>query len=176
MGRRDIMFVAGFNHPPNIDAAKWFVNEVFPIIKANDPTVLLKLIGSRPSPEIYKLQSDSVMVTGYVTDDELTDLYRKARVAVVPLLYGGGVKGKMIETMRFGLPVVTTSTGVQGLADAAGFLSVSDQAFEFGRHTSRLLANDEKWKEQSNKQLDFVKLKYSQASLWNIIKDDFQSF
>jgi GT2 family glycosyltransferase len=176
MGRRDIMFVAGFNHPPNIDAANWFVNEVFPIIKANDPTVLLKLIGSRPSPDIYKLQSDSVMVTGYVTDDELTDLYRKARVAVVPLLYGGGMKGKMIEAMRFGLPVVTTSTGVQGLADAAGFLSVSDQAFEFGRYTSRLLANDEKWKEQSRKQLDFVKLKYSQASLWNIIKDDFQSF
>ena len=171
--RRDIIFVAGFNHPPNIDAAKWFVNEVFPIIKANDPKVLLKLIGSRPSPDIYKLQSDSVMVTGYVTDDELTTLYRKARVAVVPLLYGGGMKGKMIEAMRFGLPVVTTSTGVQGLADAASFLSVSDQALEFGRYTSRLLANDEKWNEQSRKQLDFVKLKYSQASLWTIIKDDF---
>ncbi len=174
--RRGIIFVAGFNHPPNIDAAKWFVNEVFPIIKANEPTVLLKLIGSRPSPEIYKLQSDSIMVTGYVTDDELTTLYRKARVAVVPLLYGGGMKGKMIEAMRFGLPVVTTSTGVQGLADAAGFLSVSDQALEFGRYTSRLLANDEKWKEQSRKQLDFVKLRYSQASLWTIIQDDFQSF
>ncbi len=176
MDRRNIIFVAGFNHPPNIDAAKWFVNEVFPIIKANDPTVLLKLIGSRPSPDIYKLQSESVMVTGYVTDDELTALYRKARVAVVPLLYGGGMKGKMIEAMRFGLPVVTTSTGVQGLADAAGFLSVSDQALEFGRYTSRLLANDDKWNEQSRKQLDFVKLKYSQSSLWNIIKDDFQSF
>jgi len=174
--RRGIIFVAGFNHSPNIDAAKWFVNEVFPIIKANEPTVLLKLIGSRPSPEIYKLQSDSIMVTGYVTDDELTTLYRKARVAVVPLLYGGGMKGKMIEAMRFGLPVVTTSTGVQGLADAAGFLSVSDQALEFGRYTSRLLANDEKWKEQSRKQLDFVKLRYSQASLWTIIQDDFQSF
>ena len=174
--RRDIIFVAGFNHPPNIDAAKWFVNEVFPIIKANDPTARLKLIGSRPSPDIYKLQSDSVMVTGYVTDDELTTLYRQARVAVVPLLYGGGMKGKMIEAMRFGLPVVATSTGVQGLANAAIFLPVSDNALEFGRYTSRLLANDEKWSEQSRKQLDFVKLNYSQASLWNIIKDDFQSF
>jgi glycosyltransferase involved in cell wall biosynthesis len=95
---------------------------------------------------------------------------------VVPLLYGGGMKGKMIEAMRFGLPVVTTSTGVQGLADAVGFLSVSDQALEFGRYTSRLLANDEKWKEQSRKQLDFVKLRYSQARLWTIIQDDFQSF
>ena len=170
--RRNIVFVAGFNHPPNIDAAKWFVQEVFPMIRANDPSVTLKLVGSKPTSEIYNLQSASVEVTGYVTDNELADIYRHARVAVVPLLYGGGMKGKLIEAMRFGVPVITTSTGVQGLADATGFLSVSDQSAEFGRFTSRLLADDEKWKQQSRKQLDFVKLKFSQNSLWKIIQSD----
>ena len=170
--RRNIIFVAGFNHPPNIDAAKWFVNEVFPMIRANDPSVTLKLVGSKPTSEIYGLQSASVEVTGYVSDDELADIYRHARVAVVPLLYGGGMKGKLIEAMRFGVPVITTSTGVQGLADATGFLSVSDQSAEFGRFTLRLLADDEKWKQQSRKQLDFVKVKFSQNSLWKIIQSD----
>ena len=82
------------------------------------------------------------------------------------------MKGKLIEAMRFGVPVITTSTGVQGLADATGFLSVSDQSAEFGRFTLRLLADDEKWKQQSRKQLDFVKVKFSQNSLWKIIQSD----
>ena len=171
--RRDIIFVAGFNHPPNIDAAKWFVNEVFPKIRANNPSVLLKLVGSKPSAEVYQLQSESVVVTGYVTDDELEDLYHQARVAVVPLLYGGGMKGKMLESMRFGLPLVATSVGVQGMAEASNFIPVSDDAYEFARHTSMLLSDDEMWREQSLQQLDFVKLNYSQSSLWSIIQGDF---
>ena len=66
-----------------------------------------------------RLRRHDIEVTGYVSDQVLTERYQRARVAVAPLRFGGGVKGKVLESLRHGLPCVTTSIGMQGLGDAA---------------------------------------------------------
>lgn len=109
----DILFVGGFPHTPNVDAALFLVNEVMPLIWNVRPEVKLLLVGYNPPPEILELANSRVLVTGQVPD--LAPWMSRARFMLAPLRYGAGVKGKIVEAMRFGLPVVTTPIGAEGL-------------------------------------------------------------
>ena len=110
----ELLFVAGFNHPPNIDAAVWFVSEILPLIQEQIPDVHLHIAGSNPSKAVVELACDSVTVHGYVSDERLLELYGRASCAVVPLRFGAGVKGKVLEAIQYGVPLVTTSVGAEG--------------------------------------------------------------
>jgi GT2 family glycosyltransferase len=170
--RHDLIFVASFSHPPNAGAAVWFVKHVMPIISAAVPGVRLFLIGSNPSSEVLALAGDQVVVTGFVSDDALADYYRSARLAVAPLKYGAGMKGKVIEAMRFGLPTVTTQAGAQGLMAARSFLAVEDDAAAFAKAVITLLQDDLVWHERSEAAQRFVHEHFSVDALWEIVKSD----
>jgi GT2 family glycosyltransferase len=159
--RRNILFVAGFAHPPNIDAASWFVSEIYPLVKIHNPDIHLYLVGSNPSDEVRRLAGMDITVTGYVTDEELADYYSRARVAVVPLRFGGGVKGKVLEAMRFGVPLVTTPTGIQGLAEAKDAIEVTEHMDTFANAICELLVNDQKWMDLSDKEQSFIREHFS---------------
>jgi len=171
--RADIIFVAGFGHPPNIDAAKWFVKEIFSKVLIKHPDLILTLVGSNPSDEVKSLASKNVKVTGFVSDSELQRIYQKSKLSVVPLLYGGGMKGKVIESMRFGLPLITTPTGLQGLDNASEFIPSTDDPGKFSELISSYLDDKDKWISTSKAMIKFVKDHYSSEALWRIIKDDF---
>ena len=164
--RHDLLFVAGFAHQPNADAAAWFVGEVMPLVKQQQPTVQLGLVGSNPSPAVQALQGAGVQVSGFVTDEELAQRYASARVVVAPLRYGAGVKGKVIEAMHFGVPCVTTTTGAQGLAAAAGFLPAVDDASAFARHVLRLITDDAEWRRVSAAAQEFVQANFTESAQW----------
>jgi glycosyltransferase involved in cell wall biosynthesis/SAM-dependent methyltransferase len=116
--RDHLLFVGGFKHPPNADAVVHFVREVFPLIKARVPAARLSVVGEDPPAEVLGLQNGDVAVLGHVPD--LGPLLRSATVSVAPLRFGGGLKGKVGEAMAYGLPVVTTPVGVQGMDLAHG--------------------------------------------------------
>lgn len=129
--RHDLVFVGGFRHPPNVDAVRWFVQEAFPSIRARLPDVRFHCIGSDPPPQIEALAAASgVIVHGHVAD---IDPYMDGgRVAIAPLRYGAGVKGKINLSMAHGQPVVATSCAVEGmhLHDGEDVLVANDpQAF-----------------------------------------------
>jgi GT2 family glycosyltransferase/SAM-dependent methyltransferase len=170
--RRDLVFVAGFAHAPNVDAARWFVMEVFPLVQSAVPGTHLYLVGSNPTDEVKALGSDLITVTGFVSDEELAGRYHASRVAVAPLRFGGGMKGKVIEAMRFGLPCVTTSTGAQGLQDAQSFLQVSDEPATMAAKIVTLLRDDSLWERTSRMSQDFVRERFSEAALWRIVSTD----
>ncbi|HMG83868.1 MAG TPA: glycosyltransferase, partial [Ferruginibacter sp.] len=113
--RSNILFIGGFNHRPNVDAVLWFCEKVFPIVKEKIPGIKFIIVGSFPPEEITNLGNDSIEVKGFVTEQELAALYRSAKLAVVPLRYGAGVKGKTVEAMYHGVPVVSTSFGIEGM-------------------------------------------------------------
>ncbi len=163
--RGGIIFVAGFGHPPNVDAAKWLIREVMPMVWAEFPDERLTLIGSNPAAEVLALASDRVTVTGYVTDAELQRYYSAARVAVAPIRFGGGMKGKVIEAMRFGLPIVTTSVGVQGLDAVRDGMAVADLAADIAGHIADLLKDDQSWLRIAHVQLEFVRTEFSVDAL-----------
>ena len=169
--RRGIIFVAGFAHAPNVDAAIWLVNEIFPHIRKQLPDAHLYLVGSNPTESVKGLASDFVTVTGFVTDDELAIRYLQARVAMAPLRFGGGMKGKIIEAMRFGLPCVTTSTGAQGLGDAL-FLGVSDDPAAMARKVVALMRDDRLWLDVSKASQAFARERFSEGALWKIVSRD----
>lgn len=165
MGREDILFVAGFGHPPNVDAAIWFVNEILPRIRRHDPNVRVRLVGSNPTSAVKALASESVSVLGYVTETRLRELYARSRLAVVPLRFGAGVKSKVVEAMHYGLPLVTTPTGAQGLDGIAGAATVAEGADDFADRVLRLLRDDAAWRELSAAGRAYVRDRFSMAAM-----------
>ena len=147
--RHDLLFVAGFAHPPNVDAARWLVDEVMPLVWATHPQVRLALVGANPTAEVLALAGERVEVTGFVSDETLARRYRHARVAVVPLRYGAGVKSKVVEALQQGLPLVTTTVGVQGLPGADAACVVADDPAAIAAGIVRLLDDDAAWLHRS---------------------------
>ena len=167
--RNDILFVAGFAHAPNVDAATWFVQEILPLVKQQIPSVKVTLVGSNPRPEVLAMASSDVTVTGYVSDETLAGYYRRSRVSVAPLRFGGGVKGKVLESLRYGVPCVTTSIGMQGLGDAAKFMQAADEPEALAAHIVKLLQDDTHWQAVSLAEREFIDRCYSRDALWNVL-------
>ncbi len=163
--RRGILFVAGFGHRPNIDAATWLVGEVMPRVWSRRPDVRLSLVGSNPTPEVRALVGERVEVTGYVDDAELSRRYGVARVAVVPLRYGAGIKGKVVEALQQGLPLVTTGVGAQGLAGLAEVCQVADEADRMADALLRLLEDDAAWSCASAAGAAYAQSRFSRQAL-----------
>jgi GT2 family glycosyltransferase/SAM-dependent methyltransferase len=110
---RDVLFLGGFSHPPNVDAVLWFHEEIWPLVVAGCPGARFVVAGANPSPALLALQSERVVVTGRIED--LRPAFETARVFVAPLRYGAGVKGKLYTAMAFGTPIVTTTIGAEGI-------------------------------------------------------------
>ncbi len=161
-----ILFVGGFAHPPNVDGAIWLAEEILPLVRRDVPLAKLWIVGSNPAPPVKNLASEIIDVTGYVTEYELVSKYAEARVAVVPLRFGAGVKLKVVEALWEGLPLVTTSIGAQGLDGLGEVATVVDEAEPLARELVRLLCDDVSWVEQVQRQLDYAQVHFSrQASI-----------
>jgi GT2 family glycosyltransferase len=172
--REGLIFVAGFAHPPNVDAALWFVREVLPRLHQHLPGLRLSLVGSNPSAAVCALHSECIEVTGFVTDAELARRYANARVAVAPLRFGGGVKGKVIEAMRHGVPCVTTTAGAQGL-DASDALLVCDAVDSYAESILKLLSDDAEWLRRALAGQAFVHAHYTPGAQWQAFARELNS-
>lgn len=131
--RADILFVGGFNHTPNLDAIYWFVEEIFPLVLAACPDLKLNVVGSKMPAEVEALASKHVVIHGYLTDEELLEQYQQARTVVVPLRFGAGVKGKVLEALQHGVPLVTTTIGAEGLPEPDIVFHIKETASDFAQ-------------------------------------------
>ena len=166
-----IVFVAGFAHPPNVDAAVWFVQEVFPLVLAARPDARLSLVGSNPTEEVQALASEWVEVTGWISSEELKARYDSARVAVVPLRFGAGVKLKVVEALNEGVPLVTTPAGAQGLAGLADIAAVCEAPEVFAGETLKLLnAGDDTWLRASHSGAAFVQSRFGRPAMRAVLE------
>ncbi len=170
----NIVFVAGFRHSPNVDAAVWFVTKIFPRIRACNDTVHLYLVGSNPTEQVLSLQSDDITVTGYVTDDDLRDFYAQARLAVVPLRFGAGTKGKVLEAMAYGVPLVTTDIGIQGMPELVDIIAVQNDEEQFAESVKRLLHDDSEWQRIAHGGWEYIQTNFSRKSIRNVFEFHFQ--
>jgi GT2 family glycosyltransferase len=170
--RSAVLFVGGFDHLPNVDAAQWFVRDVLPIIRASKPDVEVWLVGSNPKPEVLSLAAVGVTVTGCISDEELNQLYGQARLAIAPLRYGAGVKAKVVEAFAHGLPVVTTGIGAQGLSFAGAAFAQADDAQSFAQAVLALLGDEARWLSMSAEAQAVVRNKFSANALYDILAED----
>jgi O-antigen biosynthesis protein len=152
----DILFVAGFKHPPNEDAAAWLVEQVMPRVWAQRPDARLTLAGSHPTKRVRGLAGAQVTVTGSLSEDALLRCYQRARVAVIPLRIGAGVKFKTVEAMARGLPLVTTPVGVQGLDRLPAGMQVHECVQSMAESILRLMNDNAFWMQVSHLQRAYV--------------------
>jgi glycosyltransferase involved in cell wall biosynthesis len=137
-----IVFVAGFRHPPNVDAARRLALRILPLVRARRRDVTLYLVGDRPPAEIRALAGDGVVVTGGV--DDVMPYLDRAAVVAAPLLVGGGMRVKVLEALAAGKALVATPRAVAGLALRDGQQAlVADADAEFAEALLRVLDDPE---------------------------------
>jgi glycosyltransferase involved in cell wall biosynthesis len=144
-GRAGLLFVGGFWHVPNGDAVLWFVEHVWPRLRAQAPGLVFRIAGADPTPEVRALaRLPGIEVLGYVPD--LTPHFDAARVFVAPLRFGAGMKGKVGQSLINGLPVVATAIGAEGMGLVDGeHLLVAEAAESFAHSVLSLLRDDGLW-------------------------------
>jgi GT2 family glycosyltransferase len=143
-GRSGLLFIGGFQHPPNADAVLFLVQDVMPRVWKQLDDVTLTVVGSNLPPEIEALAQPRVEIAGWVPDVE--PLLRSTRVMVAPLRYGAGMKGKVTQSLSVGLPVVTTSVGAAGLDGADGeAMLIADDPDGLAERIVRVYRDDELW-------------------------------
>ncbi len=161
--RRDILFVGGFKHEPNVDAVLAFVADVWPLIEEELPEAVFHVLGSHPPAAVQDLAGDRVVVTGYVPD--LSPYFNRCRLSVAPLRYGAGLKGKVATSLGYGVPCVASSIAVEGtgLTDGEDVL-VADDPRAFAGAVVRLYRDEALWNRLSANGLDFMERRFSFAA------------
>jgi GT2 family glycosyltransferase len=162
--RRDLVFVGGFRHPPNVDAVRWFVEAVFPLVRARLPDVDFHCVGGDVPADVQALAAQpGVRVHGHVPD--IAPFMDGARIAVAPLRYGAGVKGKVNLSMAHGQPVVATACAVEGMHLRDGHdVLVADDPQAFADAIMRLYRDETLWMALSLHGLDNVREHFSDAA------------
>ena len=158
--RRDWLFIGGFQHRPNIDAVLFFVEEIYPLVRDRLPDTKFYIIGDKAPPEIVALASDRIIVAGLQRD--VRSFFDSVRLSVAPLRFGAGIKGKINQSLAFGVPVVATSIAVEGmnLADHEHVL-VADEPQDFARALIELYESKELWKRLSQNGISKTQELYS---------------
>jgi glycosyltransferase involved in cell wall biosynthesis len=133
--RRRITFLGGLHWPPNVQGAVWFATQVFPQVRAEIPDALLTVIGKSPPRELV---GEGIEVTGYVAD--LMPYLAETGVFIVPLHAGGGMRVKILDAWSWGLPVVSTTIGAEGISIHDGKdILIADTAQTFAQAVIQVL-------------------------------------
>jgi glycosyltransferase involved in cell wall biosynthesis len=158
--RRDVVFVGGFRHRPNVDAAVYFTREIWPLVRPRLRGSRFLVVGSHPPPEILALRGDGIVVAGHVED--LGALFAACRLSVAPIRYGAGIKGKVLTSMSYGVPCVATTMAVEGgdYRDGENVL-VADAPRQFADAVVRAHGDGTLWNRLSDRGLAFVEQGYS---------------
>jgi len=142
--RSGLVFIGGFEHPPNTDAVLWYAREVLPRVRTRLPSVVTYIVGSKAPATVRALAAPDLVVTGYVPD--VSPFFTGCRLSIAPLRYGAGVKGKVNLAMSYGLPVVATSPAVEGMHLAAGEdVMIADDAEGFAAAIERAYRDEALW-------------------------------
>jgi glycosyltransferase involved in cell wall biosynthesis len=159
-----LVFSGMMAYVPNNDGMLYFLDEIFPLIRAKVPGLKVYIVGNRPPKSLLERASESVIVTGYVED--VRPFISKASVYIVPLRMGSGTRLKILEAMSMGKPVVTTSIGCEGLDVVNGETAViADDPLSFAGSVVDLLGDGQMRERLSRNGMELVRQKYD----WSVV-------
>jgi glycosyltransferase involved in cell wall biosynthesis len=172
--RKNLVFIGGYLHRPNVDAVLYFVKEIWPLITEVMPDCEFWIVGSNVPDELKDLACEKIKVIGFVPD--LEQVFSTCLMTVVPLRYGAGIKGKILTSLSYGVPCVATSIAIEGMGLTHDKnVLVGDTPAEFASAVMKLSTDIQTWERLSDNGLSILKEKYSLASLEkqlrNLVKD-----
>ena len=171
--RMNILIVAHVDFEQNLDGILWFKKNVFPKIVERYPDIIWNIVGKVSDINRNKLIDDNIVVHGWMSDDDLKKLYDTCRIAVVPLRFGSGVKGKIIEAAYHGLPVVTTTVGAEGIPLNCGNVFVAEGEDALANMIIELYEDYDKLKKMSMAATIFINENYTSDVAAKTLNDGF---
>ena len=143
MGQATMTFTGTLDYRPNLDALRWFIAEVLPLIRQHEPQARLLVVGRAAGQAALALADEAVEVVGEVPD--VAPYIDGAALYVLPMRIGGGSRLKLLEALAMEAPVVSTSMGVAGIAGLrdSEHLLIADDPQAFAEATLRLMADPE---------------------------------
>jgi len=167
-----IIYSGTMGWKPNVDACIYFLQEIWPHIKSTVPAVTFTIVGKDPSKTLIEevAKHRDVSCTGFV---ESTDTYHSsATVSVVPLRMGSGTRIKIIEAAQFGIPVISTSKGAEGLHFKDNEeIFIRDDPEEFAQNVINIITEKEYWNECSIAISNRFEKEYSRNSVISQIQE-----
>lgn len=168
---KTLLFFGTMNYYPNLDAVRWLLREIWPLIAARVPDVRLQIIGSHPPPDVLAHAGPRVEIAGLVED--LQASLAKAAAVIVPLRIGGGTRLKILESLSMGKAIVSTTLGAEGIGARSGReLLLADEPAALAKEACRLLENRELAGELGNAGRALAERSYS----WRAIGMEMERF
>ncbi|HXD35207.1 MAG TPA: glycosyltransferase family 4 protein, partial [Rhodanobacter sp.] len=162
-GRRDLFFIGGCNHAPNLDAMRWIAAEILPPLRDAFPDITVHLLGDMPAAVRRELERPGLACHGRVA--ELTPWLDGCLASIAPLRFGAGVKGKINMAMSHGVPVIATPIAIEGMQLRAGVdVLVAQAPADFVAAVTRLQADPALWAQLSANGMANVREYFSPAA------------
>ncbi len=143
VGSKNIVTLGTLHYPPNADGIRWFLKDVFPLVRKGVPDATLTIIGKNPPQDFVEQAEENpgiIKVTGYV--DDLVPYLEESALMVVPVRAGGGMRVRILEAFAYAMPVVTTTVGLEGIQGTPDHdVIVADTPADFADRTIELLQN-----------------------------------
>jgi len=163
--RSGALFVGNFGHEPNVDAIDYLVRDVWPRVRTRGRRIELHVVGAKAPPWLLELGADDVHVAGWVDDPTLREYLQRSRLSVAPLRAGAGVKGKVLQSLGHGLPVVGSTVAFEGVPVVDGREAlVAHGPEDFAAAVARLHDDEELWSALSGRGVDVVAEHFSFAA------------
>lgn len=169
--REGLLFIGGFSHTPNQDAMKWFITEIYPAL--HEKGIKMTIAGSNVPAFImeYKRRFSLLNIISNISVENLDKLYSETRLSVVPLRVGAGVKGKTIEAMSKGTPVVGTFIAFEGIPKDNNFPYVGcNSAQEMIDKILSTYSDKNKWEELSEYGRQYVAKNFNKEIMKNTLQ------
>jgi glycosyltransferase involved in cell wall biosynthesis len=171
--REGILFVGSFPHHPNVDAITHFCDSIDPHLQVKLPGVPITIIGSDPPDWLVKAGDERLQVAGHVPD--IAPHFHASRLSIAPLRYGAGVKGKVLLSLAYGLPVIATSIAAEGIPVIDGRdMLIADSPEAFSDAIVAGYQDEEKWNRMSKNGLGIVEQHFSFSAARGALIDVFK--
>ncbi|WP_444935164.1 glycosyltransferase [Microbulbifer sp. JTAC008] len=172
--RQGIAFLGGYNHLPNVEAVEYLAKEVMPILLKKRPDICLYVYGSNMPDSFAQFECENIRMVGFA--EHLDEVYHNHRVFVAPLLSGAGIKGKVLESMAYGLPTVLTNVAAEGTGLTNGISTlIAERPMAWADGIAKLYDDETLWCKFAENSRTLVEEQFSLENGKNRLKEIFSS-
>ncbi len=160
--RKDFIAIGNFKHQPNWEAVRYLKTDIWPKIRQKLPNASLLIYGAYTTQKVLQLHNENENFIIKGSTNNLKETFTNARVCLAPLLFGAGLKGKLIDSMRYGTPNITTSIGAEGMHNNLewnGF--IENDPNEFALKAIKLYSNQSVWEKSQQNGIEILNTCFS---------------